>query len=144
MGGYSNGGALYNQGTARATGTTFSGNYALINGGAIFHFSGPSLLALTDCTITDNGAGEFGGGIYSDSGRTFVSNSLFTRNSAAEGGGIYGGGTASIYLQNGAKLTGNIATTSPTSIGHNMVVGCDMYYELPTPPGCERAEREHR
>lgn len=71
------------------SGSTFNGNQATGDGGAIDNNAGP--LTITNSTFINNSAGEDGGAIYDDHQNTItIKYSTFYGNSAGEsGGGIY-------------------------------------------------------
>ena len=67
----------------KATGTGDAGS-----GGAIYA-KDASTVNITNCTITGNEADTNGGGIYVESTYTTITNCIFTKNTARDGGGIY-------------------------------------------------------
>ena len=96
-----NGGAFHITGTATAAfnGTSFSGNRAGSEGGAVWNAAG-STTFLTDVTIDSNIAGgnnadNGGGGIFNNGGSVFVNNSSLTGN-VADGDSGSGGGALSV------------------------------------------------
>jgi hypothetical protein len=84
-----------NGATLDATGCTFSDNEAIqSSGGAILNRG--STATLTNCEISGNAAGEFGGGLRQDgAGATMtLDNTTVSENDAAvESGGMWNGGT---------------------------------------------------
>jgi CSLREA domain-containing protein len=71
------------------------------NGGGIYNAAGASL-TLTRCTLNDNSAQEFGGGLYND-GTFTATNCTFSNNTALRGGGIisrFANGASSSLLRN--------------------------------------------
>jgi predicted outer membrane repeat protein len=83
---------------------TISGN----NAGRVFNIPGNTPVTLNDLTITDGnaGAGEDGGGIYSEGALT-ISDSTISGNSAGgDGGGIFSQGPLTL---SGSTLSGNSA-----------------------------------
>ncbi|MGD0220669.1 MAG: InlB B-repeat-containing protein, partial [Acidimicrobiales bacterium] len=87
-----NGGGIYNNGTATLTDDTFSGDSATYGGG-VFDDLG-STATLTDDTFSGDSA-TYGGGIYND-GTATLTDDTFSGDSATYGGGIYTDGTATI------------------------------------------------
>jgi hypothetical protein len=87
------GGAIYNRGTATVANTTLSGNQAygpdfgMGNAGAIFNeFSG--MLKLSDCTLSGNSAGKWGGAIFNYFGTATINGCTFAYNTDVDGGTI--------------------------------------------------------
>ena len=63
-----NGGAIFNSGELNLLNMVLTGNEATINGGAIYHAEGTeqdkTIFSLINSTISNNKAGEHGGGVY--------------------------------------------------------------------------------
>lgn len=98
------GGAILNIGTLRVTGSTFSGNSALL-GGAIHNFG---TLEVTGSTFSRNSA-RIGGAIHNFDTLT-ISGSTFSGNSATSfGGAIHNFDTMTVV---DSTFSGNSATTS--------------------------------
>src|SRR5262249_7874435 len=105
-GGFPMGGGLDNAGTVTITGSTFTGNSATWDGGAIDNADnqGNGPVTVTSCTLTGstvkvgggNGWGGYGGAIsigYGGNGSATVTASTFSGNTAqAAGGAIASGG----------------------------------------------------
>ncbi|WP_433686686.1 hypothetical protein ACQP0I_21825 [Micromonospora carbonacea] len=91
-------GAEYEKKVERYNGTTFFGNVAGTNGGAI---SNGGVLTMSDSVVLRNQAANNGGGINNAAGGTLVvQRSVITENQAgATGGGIFNAGTASIDVK---------------------------------------------
>ena len=89
---------------ATVTGSTFTGNSAYVDGGAIGGAMFVVDATISNSTFTGNSAYFDGGAIFAF-GTTTVSNSTFTGNSAVEGGAIIAG----TLTVNGSTFTGNIA-----------------------------------
>jgi hypothetical protein len=92
------GGAIWNAGSLDVRDTTFFGNDARLDGGAIYQGDGPSLF-LRD-TFVANDAGLEGGALYAAGGNVSVVESTFASNSATgafrgttRGGAVYSGTT---------------------------------------------------
>ncbi|MBA7648146.1 hypothetical protein ES703_55928 [subsurface metagenome] len=87
----SNGGGMYNRGSATAptvANCTFKRNSAAYGAGV--YCSNGSSLTLTNCTFSENVVSWYGGGIECwCAGDLTVTNCTFNCNSAGEGGGIY-------------------------------------------------------
>jgi hypothetical protein len=82
------GGAIFTEGTASVTSSTFQGN-SDVQGGAIFNENQP--LSVTNSTFFDNTASEDGGGISDAAGATAtVTNSTLDSNQAPSGSDVYG------------------------------------------------------
>ena len=105
-------------GSLTLTGCTFTGNTATNgNGGTIYSSLGGNGtgVTVTNCTFSDNQTSNAGGAIFnvvdggSGAGDTVtVSNTIFTGNSASNGGAVYNpdGGT---FVLNGCTFSGNTA-----------------------------------
>ena len=88
------GGGIWTNATATITDSTFDGNQASSNGGAISNTSNGTL-SLVGGTLSGN-TGNFGGGLL-NSGTSSVVNSTFSGNEARNGGGgISSSGTLSV------------------------------------------------
>jgi hypothetical protein len=88
-----------------------SGSIVLIPGVGILVNSGATA-TITACTITLNGDGSEGGGIYNSAGGTVtISNSILSRNdsgSHTDGGGIYNSSNGRVTITN-STISGNSA-----------------------------------
>ena len=85
----SGGGILSIGGTVTVARTTFAGNAAAAEGGAI-RSAGASSLTITNSTFFDNEAGFAGGAISNGFGGPLtITNSSFVANAASVGGGLY-------------------------------------------------------
>ncbi len=125
------GGGLANLGTVIASGDTWSANTAG-EGGAIANL-GPSLLSLTNCTLSGNQATR-GGGLYS-AGQANIRSCTLAENSAEQGGGIF---RADGFVKLSGTLLGQNRKPSGVaddcagaikSLGYNliqMVAGCEI------------------
>ena len=67
--------------------STFLGNKASDEGGAIADYAGT--LHVINCTFSGNTAGRQGGALYKNSGTVAIANSTFSGNMAPQGGAIY-------------------------------------------------------
>ena len=115
------GGAIINGGNLELYRVTLSGNYAMRGGGAYLH----SRSTWTNVTLSDNRAGDKGGGLFLDPGQPADwTNLTFFANSAAQGGAVYTGGQGgNIVMQNtilaGSLNSANCDTPIP-SLGGNL------------------------
>jgi hypothetical protein len=84
------GGGLYDDGgTATLTDVTVSGNSAF-EGGGLYSLGGSATLALTNCTVSGNSAGDEGAGLFSRDGTATLASTKVSGNSASfSGGGLY-------------------------------------------------------
>ena len=87
------GGGIFNTGTLTVTGSTFSGNTAGFSnnngqGGGIATTGNAATTTVTDCTFTNNFAGERGGAILSDATFTITRCSLTGNKAGGNGGGV--------------------------------------------------------
>jgi hypothetical protein len=102
------GGGISNAGTLAVRNSTFSSNFATVNGAGLFsNFAG--VLTVDNCTFIGNGGsqqGLEGGGLQND-GLATVSNSTFASNVADFGGGIENNG---ILTVRNSTLSCNSAT----------------------------------
>lgn len=130
------GGGLFNRGAAYLSNTTFSGNLAIIFGGAI-HSSAAAILYLDQSSVIDN-YGQYGSGI-SNAGTLHVSASAINGNFGHTlGGGIYSTGAVDIHNSaisgNGNKLSingnqgGGIFNAGQLSMDTSIISGNTSYY----------------
>ncbi|HMQ29707.1 MAG TPA: choice-of-anchor Q domain-containing protein [Chloroflexaceae bacterium] len=83
------GGALYSGGSLTVRASTFVGNRAAEQGGAIYHDY--NTLTIEGSSFRANSAGEEGGAIYLDTfAASAIGGSIFAANSAPRGGALYG------------------------------------------------------
>ena len=83
-------------GTIKISNSEISLNAAEGNGAGILN-EGDGIVEITNSLITKNRTGASGGGLYSEGGNVTVTNSTVTKNQAANGGGLYGGGHLTQY-----------------------------------------------
>jgi predicted outer membrane repeat protein len=104
------GDVVLNGGVLTVTGCTVSGNYALVDGGAIYNanFNNSASLTVTGCTVSGNYAADSGGGIYNPfaSELTLSGGALSNNTAAVDGGDLYNGGGATV---SGCAVSGNSA-----------------------------------
>jgi CSLREA domain-containing protein len=131
------GGGLYNNGGVfHITGSTFSGNDAVGDSGAIDQVDGASAATstITNSTLSGNSAGDDGGAITASSDNPVTMNNVtITGNrtlggSSPDGGGVYAGASA-VTMKNtivagntvAAAGTGPDCTPGVTSQGYNII-----------------------
>ena len=106
------GGAIYisnnieNNNALNITGSTFTGNGSVDNGGAIF--SGVDIDLIEDSEFTDNTTGFDGGAIDAEFDIDLIANSKFSGNTADRGGALYVG--LDVYEIDQSEFSGNHAT----------------------------------
>jgi hypothetical protein len=132
----SEGGGIFNNGTATISDSTITGNSAPGGGqgGGIYDNGTESI---TDSTITDNSApdgGGQGGGIYTDGDDT-ITGSTISGNSVpdggGQGGGIYDAGTATITdstiagnsVPDGGGQGGGVYSSGTTTVNDSTISG---------------------
>src|SRR5829696_7555448 len=103
-------------GTLAISGSTISGNTAVLNGGGICTRSFPSTLTVTDSTISGNSAGIIGGGIDNGSdGSVTVTGSTISGNTVA--GASFGSGAGGgIHIDHNGPLTITDSTISGNTV----------------------------
>jgi hypothetical protein len=90
--------------TASISGLTITGGKT-VKGGGLYNDNGTA--KLTDCTVSGNSTTGLGGGLYNHSGTVKLTNCTFSGNSASYGGGLYNiNGTATLT---DCSLSGNSA-----------------------------------
>ena len=113
--GVNNGGALLADelSTLVLSDTLLYNNSADLGGAIIFASSAPGALVLTNCTLLNNTAGRYGGGVYfqnmnGESGALQADNCTFAGNTAGWAGGVVAG--AVNVTASGSRFIGNQAT----------------------------------
>ena len=102
--------------TAIVSNTRITGNSADFGRGGAIHndavfVGGSATLTVSSCTISDNSAYFFGGGIGNSAGNLQISNCTLSGNSAASGGGVYTEyDEAEVHISN-STLSGNSAAS---------------------------------
>ena len=137
------GGAIYNyQGTiSEATGasqSTFTGNSATVNGGAIGNVGSSNtekaIIESLNAQFTNNSAASNGGAIYNRLGDINSLTGTFTSNTADNGGAIYNfSGTINLdnatFVDNGATTAGGAINNATSTATINM---SDVTFNAPT------------
>lgn len=100
----SEGGGLYNNGTAALTASTISGNSAVIGGG-IANRGGT--LTVTGSSITSNTGTDIAGGLSNRWGSTTLDNAMVTNNNASEDGGGVFNHRGDLIIRNSSEITGH-------------------------------------
>ncbi|OAB62278.1 hypothetical protein AY599_10795 [Leptolyngbya valderiana BDU 20041] len=119
----SDGGAIFNRGTANVSNSAIEDNDA-VNGGGVYDFG--ATLRLFNSQISDNQASESGGGIYSEIGSAIaVVSSTIARNEAANTGGGIDIRSGSLQLVNSTVSNNRVLMT--TGIDFN--TGGGLYVE---------------
>jgi predicted outer membrane repeat protein len=122
------GGAIFDAtGTLAVTGSTFSGNSAQTDGGAVYCDAGANL-SLTNCTFVGNSASGGGGAIDLVWGPDNLTNVTITGNRATSGFGgglLVGGSTGGVTLIN-TIVAGNFDGASPSTTPDDISGGIDV------------------
>lgn len=123
------GGLRVDAGSLTVDRSTFKGNIATTNGGAIYlsSFISAATLDLKNSTLSGNSATVSGGAIYLFNGfasaSLYVRNATITGNSSPNGGGIYVTGTSSPFNVKNSIVLGNTpgeCSGTVTSLGFNL------------------------
>ena len=123
----SDGGGIYNSGTATISASTISGNTSDNGGGGIYNW-GTATITITASTISGNTADGGGGGI-TNYGTATISASTISGNTAnmGNGGGISNYGTATLTAStisgNTADSGGGISNRGPLSVTNSTLAG---------------------
>ena len=119
------GGGLYNEGTATLTDCAISGSTATAKGGGI---ANTGTITLTDCTISDN-LSPYGGGL-DNAGSATLDACTLNGNVASVGGGIDNLPAATATLED-TIVAGNLsASRTPSDIGGGNSAGVVGTYDL--------------
>jgi predicted outer membrane repeat protein len=105
-------GAIYSERDLRITNSTISGNSAS-RGGAIYSISSTGNISFNNVTVTQNTASNYGGGLYTFwAGTSTLRNTIIAENTATTGGSdCYNSGT---ITSSGYNLIGDIDDCSMT------------------------------
>lgn len=114
------GGGVYAKLTAAANGLLMSGCTIAVDsasyGGGLF-ISGTPDFHISGSSITDNWAGNFGGGVWvQNCGGSILGTTISGNAASFEGGGIIHAGSGTVVLQV-AKVHGNTAPAGPDADG---------------------------
>ena len=104
-------------GTVTVTNSTFSGNTATGNGGAIYSSSNTDL-TVSSSTFSNNTAGSGGAIRITDTSTATVSSSTFSANSASNGGALYPNSSNPMMVIN-STFTGNTAVNGGGAISNH-------------------------
>lgn len=116
----SSAGGIYGQATLSVYKTTFEGNRATANGGAVVAYTDGKQMTLQDCSLINNTAGSFGGAVYaSGSSLLDLYDVTATENTADKGGFLYETTTGTVVTLGGIALSGNTATEAPIIWGNS-------------------------
>ncbi|MCL7487164.1 MAG: hypothetical protein M8357_03175, partial [Desulfobulbaceae bacterium] len=131
---------FWSGGASTVTGSTFTGNRAGTDGGAIHAETGMAELVVTSSSFVDNTAYSYGGAIYIESGYTVI-NSVFVRNKATvqktgSGGAIRventsAGGTitfSSFHRNSAPAYGGALSFAGPAILINSIVWGNSATY----------------
>lgn len=104
------------------------------DGGALYVDSSAAL-TLEDMTISNNRASIFGGGLYARSSTVIIRDSLFTGNSASQGGAVHSSGGGSLTIErthfegNSADaLGGAIRSGAPIQISDSTITANQLRF----------------
>ena len=108
-----NGGAIENtNGTLMVNYSAFVNNLSTENGGAIFETTNGTT-TVTESTFSGNQATQSGGAIYNDGASLSLYGGTLSGNSAAAGGGIFNSLSGGTVTLGNTIVAGNPATSSP-------------------------------
>ena len=111
-----NGGALVNYGTLKLADCVVTGNLSAQGAGINNQATGN--LAVKNCTISDNGASVFGGGL-ANFGTASVTASTLSGNVSGEAAGAFNAGTLTIV---NSTFAGNKGTVGEAAIGNDSIL----------------------
>ncbi|HEY2101803.1 MAG TPA: choice-of-anchor Q domain-containing protein, partial [Chthoniobacterales bacterium] len=89
------GAGIYNAGTLSLTGCTLTGNLAMGGGGAIYNAPG-AVVAINNCTLQNNSAGNYGRAIRNDGTLTLTNSTVSGNSGGVNGGSVENTGTAHV------------------------------------------------
>jgi hypothetical protein len=117
----SSGGGVYNgpNGTMDINRSTVSGNTAHYGGGVVCGGGGRNSLSIYNSTISDNHAGNTGGGILGESCHLTITNDTIVGNTSSGGGSTTEGGGITLFSGslaiNNSTVSGNSVLTAGTN-----------------------------
>ena len=102
---------MTSKGSFTITNSTFTGNTAGGNGGAIRGDQANATLTLDNVVLKDNVSSGNGGAMYIDNGKYRFNKCCFDTNKASNSGAVYAGSTSTVYM-NSCLFTGNYITST--------------------------------
>ncbi|MBL7646873.1 MAG: leucine-rich repeat domain-containing protein [Candidatus Hydrogenedentes bacterium] len=118
------GGGMYDKGgKTEFFRTTFQNNTAT-DAGAGYCYEGTSTTEFTNCLLNDNNSGTTGGGIYHDGYRVSLTHTTVAKNSAPQGGGVFGGQAFSLALNTIAYDNGATNIDDASDSPFTMLASC--------------------
>ena len=125
-----NGGAIYNEGTLTVTGeSAFTNNSTTTSGGGAIYNSGALTLTGTESNkvaFTGNHTTKNGGAIFAATGGSLdIDYAKFENNTATNGGAITNLGTSALTIDN-SIFTGNTVATNGGAIQNNATVDAEI------------------
>ncbi len=120
------GGGIYNQNSIFITRSTFTGNHAVRNGGAVYHGTDAILSPIYNSTFYDNDAAR-GGGMYSLANLEIINCTLSANHAATTGGAVFGNVNTifrnSILANSSSGGNCDNEDTRPANTGNNIDSG---------------------
>lgn len=134
----SGGGIFIDSSNPKMRDVVFEDNFAN-NGGGAYTIGNDSNTILTNVSFDSNSASNYGGGFYSAS-NAVINSTIFTNNSALEGGGMHIASERNIELIDtafnsnyGGGLSNELADTTLTNVVFNGNIGGGMYNSFGDP-----------
>lgn len=123
---YDGGGVYINGGTLTVHGGEIKGNTAIYQGGGLHSDNRYAIMSIDNCTITNNSAGNAGGGLYIRNDQVVISNSIISENKATDNlGNSYGGGIV-LTGQNNVFESVTIERNAAADYGGGVVLAYDQ------------------
>ena len=121
------GGGVYDKGgETQLFRCTFRGNTASDSGGG-YCYEGVETTEFTNCLFDHNDAAVAGGGLYHDGYRVSLTNTTIAKNSALDGGGVYGGLAFPLLLNSIVSKNGASNLEDGTLTPFNILGSCVEY-----------------
>jgi len=118
------GGGMYDKGgKTEFFRCTFQNNTAT-DAGAGYCYEGTSTTEFTNCLLNDNNSGTMGGAIYHDGYRVSLTHTTIAKNSAPQGGGVFGGQAFSLALNTIAYDNGASNIDDASDSPFTMLASC--------------------